>query len=479
MIERKRSGFLDVDHSRTHRNKLQNVLPEILIYLFFLIELALIKGRKRTKNKGEGKMKMSKKKTEIAVTLLILLAFIMLYVGVRISVLAFLPACGVWILIGVVYWEKRKADNRPKQTVMLMLLCFSLVLLSTFSTPLVHASIIQGHSEATWVYPVHHLYVVVDTDADTINIIWEGCDVLILPIPALRMPQTPSWQAYDDNGFQAHRNALDNGSLPHTGSDTIEGYTVPVQAWLTVKVSWIYSNGLVWITVPLEVKLYIRYEGTYTLSISASTGGSTIPVPGIYTKTPGEVVSVLADANPWYTFRYWILDGTTVFGNPITVTMDSDHTLQAYFGCGCPILFVWNGTDYACEGLLDIHNPEGIDVIYEHALVTTPQRKNGAYLLRLTEHPQTHSYIDQVKLYAIFEDRTMKELPLIWAWHSEDGNVLPQLLHSDDWKADTLGADLNNGTSQRIDLKFASLSPNLEIIGFVFEIEGNNRIIKR
>jgi hypothetical protein len=147
-------------------------------------------------------------------------------------------------------------------------------------------------------------------------------------------------------------------------------------------------------------------------------------------------------------------------------------------GGGCPILSVWNGTDYFEEGLLNIHNPEGIDVVYQHTLVSTPQSVNGAYLMRLTEHNQTHSYIDQVKLYAILEDGTMKKLPLIYAWHSEDGNVLPQLLFSDDWKTDTLGADHNNGTSQSIDLKFASLSPNLEIIGFMFEIEGNNRIAK-
>lgn len=146
---------------------------------------------------------------------------------------------------------------------------------------------------------------------------------------------------------------------------------------------------------------------------------------------------------------------------------------------GCPILSVYDGTDYACEGLLDIHNPEGIDVVYQHTLVSTPQRENGTYLMRLTEHNQTESHIDQVKLYAILEDETNIKLPLIHAWHSEDGNVLPQLLLSDEWKTDTLGADLNNGTSESIDLKFASLSPNLEITGFVFEIEGNNRIVKQ
>jgi len=142
-------------------------------------------------------------------------------------------------------------------------------------------------------------------------------------------------------------------------------------------------------------------------------------------------------------------------------------------GGGCPILYVWNGTDYFEEGLLDIHNPDGVDVVYNHTLVTKPQRVKGAYLMRLTEHPKTHSYIDQVKLYVVLEDETIIQLPLIWAWHSENGIVLPQLLFSDDWKTDTLGADWNNGVSQSIDLKFASLSPNLEIVGFVFQIEGN------
>jgi hypothetical protein len=155
-----------------------------------------------------------------------------------------------------------------------------------------------------------------------------------------------------------------------------------------------------------------------------------------------------------------------------------DYVTYSTFGGGCPILSVYDGSDYVEEGLLDIHNPEGTDLVYDHSLASTPQRVDGAYLLRLTEHPKTHSYIDQVKLYAVLEDGTMKELPLIWACHSEDGNVLPMLLHSDEWKTDTLGADHNDGTSQSIDLKFAALSPNLEVTGFAFQIEGNNMLIK-
>jgi hypothetical protein len=43
---------------------------------------------------------------------------------------------------------------------------------------------------------------------------------------------------------------------------------------------------------------------------------------------------------------------------------------------------------------------------------------------------------------------------------------------------DILGADLNGGTSERIDLKFATLSPKLEVTRFIFEIEGNNMLPK-
>jgi len=147
-------------------------------------------------------------------------------------------------------------------------------------------------------------------------------------------------------------------------------------------------------------------------------------------------------------------------------------------GGGCPVLYVYDGTGYYREGLLDIHNPDGTDVVRSHTLVSTPQRVDGAYLFQLVEHPKTHSYIDQVKLYATLEDGTTLQLPLIWAKHSEQGNVLPQLLLSDDWKTDTRGAIFNNGANQSIELKFAALSPNLKATAFTLQIEGNNMPIK-
>jgi len=147
-------------------------------------------------------------------------------------------------------------------------------------------------------------------------------------------------------------------------------------------------------------------------------------------------------------------------------------------GGGCPILYVYNGTEYVSEGLLDIHNPDGTDIVANHTLITTPKQLRTKYLVRLTEHPQTISHIDQVRLFAILQDKTMIKLPLVSAIHSEHGNVLMQLLLSDDWKTDTLGANWNNGTSQSIELKFLALPPGVRALGFVFEIEGNNPLFK-
>jgi hypothetical protein len=148
-------------------------------------------------------------------------------------------------------------------------------------------------------------------------------------------------------------------------------------------------------------------------------------------------------------------------------------------GGACPYLYVYNGIEYVCEGLLDIHNPEGLDVKACHILQSIPYRINGTYVLRLVEHMQTHSRIDQVKLYATLEGGTTIQLPLIGAWHSENGFVLPQLLFSDDWKTEILGADWNNGTSQSINLRFLALPQWINVTGFIFQIEGNNPVWKR
>jgi len=72
---------------------------------------------------------------------------------------------------------------------------------------------------------------------------------------------------------------------------------------------------------------------SHTLSISATSGGTTDPTPGTYTYGYGSSVTVTAVPDPGYFFNYWILDGEKLrgYGNPLEVTMRSDRTLKACF----------------------------------------------------------------------------------------------------------------------------------------------------
>jgi hypothetical protein len=73
-------------------------------------------------------------------------------------------------------------------------------------------------------------------------------------------------------------------------------------------------------------------DGTnYTLTISAGTGGTTNPSPGTYSYGQGTNVQVTATNNSGYVFANWILDGSNNTNNPITVTMNGNHNLAAYF----------------------------------------------------------------------------------------------------------------------------------------------------
>ncbi len=148
-----------------------------------------------------------------------------------------------------------------------------------------------------------------------------------------------------------------------------------------------------------------------------------------------------------------------------------------YYAGGCPILSVFDGENYLDEGLLDIHNVEGEDVIHEHKITNSLKAIHGEYRLRLTEHQKTISSIDQVKLLAKLKNGDEIILYLVSAVHCKDGNVKRELKFSDDIKTVILGADHKNGPSEYIDLVFNSGS-NLEIEEFIFIIEGNNILVK-
>ena len=229
-----------------------------------------------------------------------------------------------------------------------------------------------------------------------------------------------------------------------------------------------------------------RYIGTYsvsflvsiaepdgrqtTLTISAAQGGTTNPAPGTYVYGYGSYVTVTASAYSDYSFNCWLLDGAIRYDNPITVTMYSDHTLTAYFhggpGGGCPTLFVWNGTSYVEEGILNIHAES--DVTVQHTIQNTPVLKNGFYNLQLRELDNYTSHIDQVKLYAIDGQGEWHLCPLTYAYHSSLGKVKQTLLLDDSNRVDLK-------PTETIDLKFAPSIAYSETAYFIFEINGYNQ----
>lgn len=82
-----------------------------------------------------------------------------------------------------------------------------------------------------------------------------------------------------------------------------------------------------------------------------------------------------------------------------------------------------------------------------------------------------------MRLFARVQDGRILELPLVSAVHSARGDVLRELLSSDDVRVDTLGANHTNGKSESIDLQFVA-PPGLEIVEYFFVIEGYNPIGK-
>jgi len=80
---------------------------------------------------------------------------------------------------------------------------------------------------------------------------------------------------------------------------------------------------------------------SYSLTITATVGGTTDPAPGTYSYTADSSVKVAAIPNANYLFDHWELDSVNVgSANPYTVLMDRDHTLKAVFSLILPPLSV-------------------------------------------------------------------------------------------------------------------------------------------
>jgi hypothetical protein len=217
--------------------------------------------------------------------------------------------------------------------------------------------------------------------------------------------------------------------------------------------------------------------GTYTITLNgAQTPGSpgtwsnnqpfilgTLQDPGYILNSPGTYtfICTVTDSNGLQTTDYW------------QVSVVAPPPPPPGGGGGCPNLLVWNGTGFVDEGVLNIHNlvnPDS-DVTVYHNLTTTPTLNHHVCTIQLAEigagYIESHSWIDQVKLYAVDKFGTWHLCPLVSAVNSRDGNVKKLLMFDDDTWTQTFKGDY-------INLKF--MVPNLHgITGFVFMIDGHNR----
>jgi hypothetical protein len=76
-------------------------------------------------------------------------------------------------------------------------------------------------------------------------------------------------------------------------------------------------------------RIYVEYGRLLTIELSEN--GMTDPPPGTHVYEEGEVVTVKAFANPYYSFCCWTVGRMKVYDNPITITMDTDIVIKPNF----------------------------------------------------------------------------------------------------------------------------------------------------
>jgi len=134
------------------------------------------------------------------------------------------------------------------------------------------------------------------------------------------------------------------------------------------------------LTNPYHELLAVFELRNYTLTIVASSGGTTNPTAGIYTHAAGTNVSVSASTDTNYFFDHWILDWLDAgSANPIYVLMYDDHVLEPVFIYVPPTYYLTVETDP--EGVATIPG-EGWYNESENVHLTAPELVNGTSGIR-------------------------------------------------------------------------------------------------
>jgi hypothetical protein len=145
-------------------------------------------------------------------------------------------------------------------------------------------------------------------------------------------------------GYVSHGNTLSVGQTSFTGNGTLcqVEFQVLSRGNCSLQFSTPYGGStFLWdstdslISATVKDGYFDNREAvpiTYTLTITSTAGGTTNPLPGPHQYAQGTVVQVTATPDATHIFDHWELDGSNVgSANPISVTMNSDHTLNAVF----------------------------------------------------------------------------------------------------------------------------------------------------
>jgi len=123
----------------------------------------------------------------------------------------------------------------------------------------------------------------------------------------------------------------ENRTMNHNVSTNLYEATIPAQPDRTRVEYKIVAYNNVGNMAARALYAY-QVQATYELTITTTSGGTTIPVLGTYFYLSGNIVYVYAMPNSSYVFHHWELDGVNVGSYiPYGVRMNRNHTLRAVF----------------------------------------------------------------------------------------------------------------------------------------------------
>lgn len=145
-----------------------------------------------------------------------------------------------------------------------------------------------------------------------------------------------------------------------------------------------------------------------TLTISATTGGTTDPIPGIYTYDEGSEVTITAIPDAHYRFTGWSGDVSST-DNPVTITMNSDKSITANF-----IRIIYPPSNFTCQKVLNRSlsqaeyingfswktNPNNVDIVKYRIYLIEGESKSLLVELNANTFQYWHRRVEKDKQYS-------------------------------------------------------------------------------